>query len=105
MVALSVPKLKAKSGERIPRNRKGSESFTVKGQVVDETGKPMMGVKLIKEGEMKPLFDMDGNFILDTERGISVSLLCWDKRRKLPLVSLKAILGYCLKKERVKIKS
>lgn len=77
MVALSVPKLNAKVVEKESQEiEKVSESFTVKGQVVDETGKPMMGVKLIKEGENEVIIsDMDGNFILDTERGISVSFV------------------------------
>ncbi len=75
MVALSVPKLNAKVVEKeAEKTLEINESFTVMGQTVDETGKPMMGVKLIKEGENEAIIsDMDGNFILNTERGTSVS--------------------------------
>ena len=75
MVALSVPKLNAKMVEKeAEKTLEINESFTVMGQTVDETGKPMMGVKLIKEGENEAIIsDMDGNFILNTERGTSVS--------------------------------
>ncbi len=75
MVALSVPKLNAKVVEEETKETvEINEGFTVVGQVVDKTGKPMMGVKLIKEGENEAIVsDMDGNFVLDTERGVSVS--------------------------------
>ncbi len=75
MVALSVPKLNAKVVEKkAEKTMEVNESFTVMGQVIDETGKPMMGVKLIKEGENEAIIsDMDGNFILNTARGASVS--------------------------------
>lgn len=94
LTGVSVQGVSAETG--FPISQSVQQTKTVTGQVVDETGEPVIGASVMVEGTTNgTITDFDGRFALQVLRARRLSFHLWGMCRKRLLRNKEKTLEWC----------
>ena len=94
LTGVSVQGVSAETG--FPISQSVQQTKTVTGQVVDETGEPVIGASVVVEGTTNgTITDFDGNSLYRFPRARRLSFHLWGMCRKRLLLNKEKTLEWC----------